>query len=76
MGFRQDVLEQAELVQQVRGARLEHLATELAVERLVPFEDKDVGAALGEQQAQHEPGRAAADDAGVHAMGGHDALLA
>jgi hypothetical protein len=42
------VLEKPELVEQVRRARLQHLSAELAVERLVPFQHEDLGAALGQ----------------------------
>src|SRR5262249_56983123 len=62
----EDVLEQAELVEQVGGARLQHFTSELALERVVPLEHDHAGAPLGEQQAEHHPGRAAADDRRIH----------
>jgi hypothetical protein len=73
MRFALDVVEQPELVEQLGGARLQHLAAELAVERLVLLEHQHVDATLGEEPAQHQPGRAAADDARVY-LHGHDAL--
>lgn len=71
MRLRPDVLEQSQLIEQVGGAGLEHLAAELPLEVRVPLEHEDIGAALGQEQAQHEAGGPAADDAGIHANRGH-----
>jgi hypothetical protein len=54
MGLRQDILEQPQLVEQMRRARLEDFAPKLAVEGLVAFEDKDVYATFGQQQTEQE----------------------
>ena len=64
VGLAQDVVQQTELVEEVGGARLEHLA-ELALERLVPLQHEDADATLGQEQSEHEAGRAAAHDAHV-----------
>jgi hypothetical protein len=74
MRLRLHVFEQSQLVEQLRGAGLQHLATKLALEVLVTFEHQDVDAPLGQEQAEHQPGRPAADDAGMHTEGGHHSL--
>ena len=48
----EDVLEQPELVEEARRARLQDLAAELAVEGLVPLEHDHLGPALGQEQAR------------------------
>jgi hypothetical protein len=49
MGLPQDILEQPQLIEQMRGARLEDFAPKLAMEGLVAFEDNDVHATFGQQ---------------------------
>ena len=71
MRLRQDVFQEAQLVQEVDGAGLEHLPAELAIERFVPFQHQDVGASLGEKEAEHQPGRPSTHDARAHARAGH-----
>jgi ABC transporter substrate binding protein len=61
----EDVLEQAQLVEEMRGAGLQHLAAKLPVEVLVPFQHQHLGAPLGEQEPQPHPGGPAAHDADV-----------
>ena len=68
----QDVLEEAELVEEMRGARLEDLAPELAIEGLVASEHEHVGSSLREQEPEEQAGGAAADDARGHMNGRHD----
>ena len=72
--LRPDVLEQSQLIEQVGGAGLEHLAAELAVEVLVTLQHQDVGAPLGEEEAEHEAGRSAPHDAGIHGCRRHGVL--
>ena len=55
------------------GARLQDLATKLAVEGFMTFEHQDVGATLGQQQAKHQSGRATADNTGVDSNRVHNA---
>ena len=57
MGLGEHVLQQSQLVEQMGGARLQDLAAKLALEVFMPLEHQDVGAALGEEQTEHEPGR-------------------
>src|SRR6266705_6137 len=61
----QDVLEQPELVEQMRRTRLEHFAAKLTVEGLVAFEDDNVYAALGQQQPQQQARRSSTNGADV-----------
>jgi hypothetical protein len=65
----EDVLEKPDLLEQARRTRLQHLATELAIEGGVPFEDDHLDPALREEQPEQEPCRASADDADVRARG-------
>ena len=67
----QDIFQEPQHIQQARGARLQHLAAKLAVEVLVTLEDDHLDAALGEQQAEQQAGRAAAHHADVHLHGCH-----
>ena len=75
MWLGEDVFEEAELVEQVRGAGLQHLTAELALERLVALENQDVGTAFGEQQTEEQACRPTSDDAGTDAAGDHDSPL-
>jgi hypothetical protein len=59
----EDAIEQTELVEHLQRRRNHAIAAELAAEVGVPFEQRDGHALPGEQQAEHDPGRPAADDA-------------
>src|SRR5262249_16793233 len=72
MWLREHVLEQAKLIEQVGGAGLKHLPAKLAIERLVPFQNKYLGAALGQKKTKHKARRTSTDDAGVYANTFHD----
>ncbi len=72
MWLLEHVLEETELVEQVRRARLQHLATELTLESPVAFEDQNPSAALGEQQTEHQACGPTSDDACVDMNGSHD----
>jgi hypothetical protein len=67
----EDVLEQANLVEQVRSARLQHFTPEFPIERLVSLEDDHVGAAFSQQQAEQQACRASTHDASADANTGH-----
>jgi hypothetical protein len=67
--------EDAELVHDVEGGGMDGVAAEVAKEVFVFFEDGDVDALAGEEEAEHDAGRASADDAAGSAErsggGGH-----
>ena len=71
VGLSQHVLEQPQLVQEVGGAGLQHLAAELAIEVLMALQHQNVGASLGEEEAEHEAGRSAPHDADIHVWRRH-----
>ena len=54
---------QPELGEQLEGGRVNGVATEVAVEVGMRFEEDDRDAAAGEQQAEHGPSRAGPHDA-------------
>src|SRR5713101_7248075 len=76
VGLGQHVLQEAQLVEQVRGARLQHFPTKLTLEVFVTFQHQDVGAPFGQKQAQHQPARPAAHDARARANARHGSPLA
>src|SRR5919197_5223457 len=55
-------------------ARLEHFATELAVEGFVAFQDNDVGAALRQQETKQQTRRSPADNTDMRVKACHNAL--
>jgi len=63
-------VEDAELVHQLEGGGMDGVTAEIAEEVLVLFEDGDGKAGASEEQAEHDSGRASADDA----CGLHDSL--
>lgn len=58
-------LDQAQLVHDLERGRMNCVAAEVAQEVSVFFEDDDVHAGSGQQQAEHHPRRAAAGDAAL-----------
>src|SRR5216683_5405295 len=76
VGLGQHVLQKPQLVEQMRGARLQHLPTKLPLEVFVTFQHQDVGAPFGQKQAQHQPARPAAHDARARANARHGSPLA
>jgi len=69
------VLQQAELIEEQRRARLQHLAAEFALEILAAFQHQHFGTTLREEQAKHQSARPAADDTHIHATRFHRASL-
>ena len=67
----EDVFQEPDLVEEARGARLQDLAAELAVECLVPLEHDHLGPALGQEQAEEQSGGATAHHADVGLRGRH-----
>src|SRR5262245_9900081 len=55
-------------------ARLEHFATELAVEGFVAFQDNDVGTALGQQETKQQTRRSPTNNTDIRAKTCHNAL--
>src|SRR5262249_36708861 len=55
MGLRQDVLQQPQLVEQMRRTRLQDFAAKLALEGLMAFQDHDVHVTFGQQQTKQQP---------------------
>ena len=62
----QERLEQAELVDHLERRGVDRVAAEVAQEVGVLLEDQDVDAGPRQQEAEHHPGRPAADDAAAH----------
>src|SRR2546428_14178375 len=71
MRLGQHVLQEPQLVQEMGCARLQHLSAKLALEIFVSFEHQDLGAPLGQEQTEHEPGWPSAHDARAHADARH-----
>jgi hypothetical protein len=69
----EEAIKQAELVEELEGGGVDGVAAEVAEEVGVLLEDGDFNAGAGEQEAEHDSGRASADDAagGVEGGGGH-----
>ena len=63
VGHGEEVIEEAELVEELLGGGMDGVAAEVAEEVLVLFEDGDVDAGAGEEEAEHHAGGASADDA-------------
>ena len=63
MGEREEFIEQAELVHQLKGRRVYSIAAEIADEVSVLFQHCDINACTRKQKAEHHSGRTAADDA-------------
>ena len=63
MGDAQELVEEAKLVEDVEGRGVDSIATEVAEEVLVLFEDGDVDSDAGEEEAEDDAGGASADDA-------------
>src|ERR1700688_101842 len=59
----QKIIEEAELVHELEGGRVNGVAAEIAEEVVVFFEDKDFDAGAGEKEAEHYAGGAASCDA-------------
>ena len=59
----QKIVEEAELVHEFEGGRVNGVAAEIAEEVGVFFEDKDFDAGAGEKEAEHYAGGAASCDA-------------
>ena len=59
----EEVLERAEIVQDLERGRVDGVAAEVAEEVAVLFDDDDGDACSGEEHAEHHPGGTAADDA-------------
>jgi len=59
----QEIVEEAELVHQLKGGRVNGVAAEIAKKVGVFFEDEDFDAGAGEKEAEHHAGRAASCDA-------------
>src|ERR1700688_5263625 len=63
MGDAQKIIEEAELVHQLEGGRVNGVAAEIAEEVGVFFKDEDFDAGTGEKEAEHYAGGAASCDA-------------
>ena len=63
VGELEEAFEEAEFVEDFEGGGVDGVAAEVAEEVLVLFEDGDVDAGAGEQEAEHHAGGASADDA-------------
>ena len=63
VGQDEQLLEPAQLGQQLERRRVDGVALEVAQEVGVLLQDDDVDAGPGQQHAEHHPGRAAAGDA-------------
>jgi hypothetical protein len=59
---RQKAVQHAELVEDLHRRRVDRVAAEIAKEIGMLFEDPDLAAGTGEQQARHHPCRPAADN--------------
>jgi len=59
----EEIIEQAEFCHHVQGRGMNSVAAEIAQEVCMFLEHDDVDPGAGEQEAQHEPARSAADDA-------------
>ena len=59
----EEFFEEAELVEELEGGGMDGVAAEVAEEVCVLFEDGDVDALAGEEEAEHDAGGASADDA-------------
>jgi len=59
----QEIVEEVELVHELKGGRVNGVATEIAEEVGVFFEDEDFDAGAGEEEAEHHAGGAASCDA-------------
>jgi hypothetical protein len=73
-----EVIGQTQLVEQSQGAGMHGVAAEVAQKVGVLLHHRDVDAAAGEQQTEHDSrGSAAGDDAGgLLGLGRHDAIFA
>ena len=71
MRQREESIEDAELVHQLQGRRVDGVAAEVAQEIGVLLQHHDVDAAAGEEKAEHHSRRSAPD----HATGGPDLLM-
>ena len=63
VGELQEVLQHAQLVQELERRGVDRVASEVAEKVRVLFQDDDVDTRAGQQQPQHHPGRAATGDA-------------
>ena len=63
MWERQKFVEQAQLVEELERGGMDGVAAEVAEEVLVFFEDGDIDAGAGEEEAEHDACGASADDA-------------
>src|SRR3984957_16881199 len=61
----QEVVEEAELVEYLQRRRMHRIAAKVAVEIGVSLDDEHLDAGAGQEVAEHEPGRPAADNAAV-----------
>lgn len=65
MGQSEKSIEQAEFVENLKGGGVDGIAAEIAEEVFMLFKNGDLDACAREQIAEHDSGRAAADDAAV-----------
>ena len=63
MGESEEGLEEAELVEKFESGGMDGVAAEVAEEVFVLFEDSDVDALAGEEEAEHHASWASPDDA-------------
>lgn len=55
-------LEQSQLMQQLKGGRMNRIAAEIAIEIRVLLQNDDVNSGSGEEKARHHSRRSAADN--------------